>query len=123
MDPDTALRSRLEKQPTDLRRHHHYMRDGTLDPFSAKTDEMANVIGLKRRRPNKKNTDTLRRRPRQPPGGTYDSSPAIYRRLRDHMRPASRRDARIPSREESQRYRSSKPIPCFFMRFLVLKTQ
>src|SRR6266446_4867668 len=25
-----ALRSRLEKQPTDLRRHHHYMRDGTL---------------------------------------------------------------------------------------------
>src|SRR5271165_4336940 len=26
-----ALRSRLEKQPTDLRRHHHYMRDGALD--------------------------------------------------------------------------------------------
>jgi hypothetical protein len=26
-------RSRLEKQPTDLRRHHHYMRDGTLDPW------------------------------------------------------------------------------------------
>src|SRR5271165_77746 len=25
-----AHRSRLEKQPTDLRRHHHYMRDGTL---------------------------------------------------------------------------------------------
>src|SRR6266436_5226237 len=25
-----ARRSRLEKQPTDLRRHHHYMRDGTL---------------------------------------------------------------------------------------------
>ncbi len=25
-----ALRSRLEKQPTDLRRHHHYMRDGAL---------------------------------------------------------------------------------------------
>ena len=25
-----ALPSRLEKQPTDLRRHHHYMRDGTL---------------------------------------------------------------------------------------------
>src|SRR6516162_249224 len=25
-----ALRSRLEKQPTDLRRRHHYMRDGTL---------------------------------------------------------------------------------------------
>jgi hypothetical protein len=25
-----ALRSRLEKQPTDLRRCHHYMRDGTL---------------------------------------------------------------------------------------------
>src|ERR1700680_3243983 len=23
-----ALRSRLEKQPTGLRRHHHYMRDG-----------------------------------------------------------------------------------------------
>ena len=22
---------RLEKQPTDLRRHHHYMRDGTLE--------------------------------------------------------------------------------------------
>src|SRR5262245_42260286 len=27
-----ALRSRLEKQPTDLRRCHHYMRDGTLGP-------------------------------------------------------------------------------------------
>ena len=26
-----ALRSRLEKQPTDLRRRHHYFRDGTLD--------------------------------------------------------------------------------------------
>ena len=26
-----ALRSRLEKQPTDLRRRHHYMRDGALD--------------------------------------------------------------------------------------------
>jgi hypothetical protein len=33
----TSLRSkwavgkaRLEKQPTDLRRHHHYMRDGAL---------------------------------------------------------------------------------------------
>src|SRR5246500_598124 len=25
-----VLRSRLEKQPTDLRRRHHYMRDGTL---------------------------------------------------------------------------------------------
>ena len=25
-----ALRSRLEKQPTDLRRRHHYMRDGAL---------------------------------------------------------------------------------------------
>jgi hypothetical protein len=25
-----ACRSRLEKQPTDLRRRHHYMRDGTL---------------------------------------------------------------------------------------------
>src|SRR6266446_6448009 len=25
-----ARRSRLEKQPTDLRRRHHYMRDGTL---------------------------------------------------------------------------------------------
>jgi hypothetical protein len=25
-----ALRSRLEKQPTDLRRRHHYLRDGTL---------------------------------------------------------------------------------------------
>ena len=27
---------RLEKQPTDLRRRHHYMRDGTLgrDPFN-----------------------------------------------------------------------------------------
>src|SRR5208283_250415 len=29
-----ALRSRLEKQPTDLRRRHHYMRDGTLEPNS-----------------------------------------------------------------------------------------
>jgi hypothetical protein len=26
-----ARRSRFEKQPTDLRRHHHYMRDGTLE--------------------------------------------------------------------------------------------
>src|SRR6266436_1719134 len=26
-----ARRSRLEKQPTDLRRRHHYMRDGTLE--------------------------------------------------------------------------------------------
>jgi hypothetical protein len=25
-----ALRSRLEKQPTDLRRRHYYMRDGAL---------------------------------------------------------------------------------------------
>jgi hypothetical protein len=25
-----ALRSRLDKQPTDLRRRHHYLRDGTL---------------------------------------------------------------------------------------------
>ena len=25
---------RLEKQPTDLRRHHHYMRDGALDGFA-----------------------------------------------------------------------------------------
>jgi hypothetical protein len=30
MDQIWALRLRLEKQPTDLRRHHHYMRDGTL---------------------------------------------------------------------------------------------
>jgi hypothetical protein len=30
MDPDMGTRSRLEEQPTDLRRHHHYMRDGTL---------------------------------------------------------------------------------------------
>src|ERR1700758_2494504 len=32
-----ARRSRLEKQPTDLRRHHHYIRDGTLkaDFYSA----------------------------------------------------------------------------------------
>src|ERR1700739_3383874 len=29
-----ALRSRLEKQPTDLRRRHHYMRDGTLGALS-----------------------------------------------------------------------------------------
>ena len=34
MDQIWALRSRLEKQPTDLRRHHHYMRDGTLDTVS-----------------------------------------------------------------------------------------
>jgi hypothetical protein len=31
MNPDMGARSRLEKQPTDLRRHHHYLRDGTLD--------------------------------------------------------------------------------------------
>ena len=30
-----ALRSRVDKQPTDLRRHHHYMRDGTLVHSSA----------------------------------------------------------------------------------------
>ena len=30
MDQIWALRSRLEKQSTDLRRHHHYMRDGAL---------------------------------------------------------------------------------------------
>jgi hypothetical protein len=30
MDQIWALRSRLEKQPTDLRRHHHYIRDGKL---------------------------------------------------------------------------------------------
>jgi hypothetical protein len=30
-----ALRSRLEKQLTDLRRRHHYLRDGTLVGFSA----------------------------------------------------------------------------------------
>ena len=30
-----ALRSRLEKQPTDLRRRHHYLRDGTLAPASS----------------------------------------------------------------------------------------
>jgi ABC-type sugar transport system substrate-binding protein len=29
-----ALRSRLEKQPTDLRRHHHYLRDGALPLFT-----------------------------------------------------------------------------------------
>ena len=28
-----ALRSRLEKQPTNLLRHHHYMRDSTLEPL------------------------------------------------------------------------------------------
>src|ERR1700676_1702615 len=30
-----ALRSRLEKQPTDLRRRHHYMRDGALAQCTA----------------------------------------------------------------------------------------
>src|ERR1700676_4026222 len=30
-----ALRSRLEKQPTDQRRRHHYMRDGALAHFRA----------------------------------------------------------------------------------------
>jgi hypothetical protein len=33
-----ALRSRLEKQPTDLRRCHHYMRDGTLETDAAVTE-------------------------------------------------------------------------------------
>jgi len=42
------------------------------------------------------------------PGGTPESSPAIYRRVRDHVGPASRRDARIPPRDQFQRYRSSK---------------
>ena len=30
MNQISALRSRLEKQPTDLRRQHHYMRGGIL---------------------------------------------------------------------------------------------
>jgi hypothetical protein len=42
-----ALRSRLEKQPTDLRRRHHYLRDGTLGadresvklPYKIETDQ------------------------------------------------------------------------------------
>jgi hypothetical protein len=29
-----ALRSRLEKQPTDRRRSHHYLRDGALEEMS-----------------------------------------------------------------------------------------
>ncbi len=35
-----ARRSRLEKQPTDLRRRHHYMRDGTLDPRVRRTRQL-----------------------------------------------------------------------------------
>jgi hypothetical protein len=48
-------------------------------------------------------------------GGTYDSSPAIYRRVRDYIGPASQRDARIPPREQSQNCHSSKPIWFFFI--------
>ncbi|MBV9297569.1 MAG: hypothetical protein JO066_01200 [Verrucomicrobia bacterium] len=33
IDSDMALRSRLEKQPTDLWRCHHYMRDGTPEKW------------------------------------------------------------------------------------------
>jgi hypothetical protein len=32
-----ALRSRLEKQPTDLRRRHHYLRDGALGSLFVST--------------------------------------------------------------------------------------
>src|SRR5438132_12460860 len=35
-----ARRARLEKQPTDLRRRHHYMRDGTLDPRVRRTRQL-----------------------------------------------------------------------------------
>jgi hypothetical protein len=35
-----ARRSRLEKQPTDLRRCHHYMRDGTLACLDSRRPRM-----------------------------------------------------------------------------------
>src|ERR1700674_3383275 len=36
-----ALRSRLEKQPTDLRRRHYYMRDGTLVRLSFASEQVS----------------------------------------------------------------------------------
>ena len=41
-----ALRSRLEKQPTDLRRRHYYMRDGTLDPRRLRGRVILSFSGL-----------------------------------------------------------------------------
>ena len=51
-----ALRSRLEKQPTDLRRHHHYMRDGTPWEFLAKNE----AIGKPRYEQPRKDYETPR---------------------------------------------------------------
>src|SRR3984893_12827480 len=42
-----ALRSRLEKQPTDLRRRHHYMRDGAL--VYRALNELSHFISTKKR--------------------------------------------------------------------------
>jgi fibronectin-binding autotransporter adhesin len=39
-----ALRSRLEKQPTDLRRRHHYLRDGTLANGSTEGSEWTTFV-------------------------------------------------------------------------------
>src|SRR3979411_2021823 len=44
-----ALRSRLEKQPTDLQRCHHYMRDGTLIGDLAAKPEAFNFFQAVRR--------------------------------------------------------------------------
>ena len=41
-----ALRSRLEKQPTDLRRCHHYMRDGALGDFCRLSAAIAAILLL-----------------------------------------------------------------------------
>ena len=40
-----ALRSRLEKQPTDRRRRHHYLRDGTLGQCRENSACLASLIG------------------------------------------------------------------------------
>jgi 2-hydroxy-3-oxopropionate reductase len=37
---------RLEKQPTDLRRHHHYMRDGTLTPMNLYPPVPISFLGI-----------------------------------------------------------------------------
>src|SRR6266853_7057034 len=41
-----ARRSRLKKQPTDLRRRHHYMRDGTLAGNEDRLEEPCSEPGV-----------------------------------------------------------------------------
>jgi hypothetical protein len=48
------------------------------------------------------------------PGGTDESSPAIYRRVRDHMGPRPGGTPEYRCAINSKDSVSSKPIPCFF---------